>query len=174
MWHWKLNDDHEKEWACPPCPSKRCASFLSSVFGFELGLSRIVEIGAKSVISFARVSFELDKWHWRTIKYLLYTTRSFAHHFIATCEYWNWSYPLETLKPTKWVIFGQCDIEIVRVTLKDTIRHRLYTRQSFVHHLFAICKLKLGLSCRNTDTKVKLPIFWAVSPSNWTDDLEKQ
>ena len=98
MSHWKLNDGHEKQWACPLCPSKRCASFLSSVFGLELGLSRNVEIGTKSVISFTCVSFELDKWPRRTIEYLLYTTRSFVHHFTATCECWNWSYPLETRK----------------------------------------------------------------------------
>ena len=57
-----------------------------------------MEIRTKSVIFVTPVSFELDEWPWRTIEYLLYTTRSFVHHSIATFAFWNWSYALETLK----------------------------------------------------------------------------
>ena len=77
-WPWKTTRNvFYAPQSCPCC---------SSLFGLKLGLSKNSQKLWSNELFFTGVSFELDKWPWRTIGYLLYTPRSFVHHFIATCE----------------------------------------------------------------------------------------
>ena len=54
-----------------------------------------------------------------------------------------------------------------------TIGHLFYATSSFVHHFVAIGEFKLELQSGNAQFGSKSTIFWAVWPSNLTDDLEQ-
>ena len=45
------------------------------------------KFGSKSVIFLSRVTLKFDRWPWKTIGHLFYTTSSFVHHFIAIHEF---------------------------------------------------------------------------------------
>ena len=76
-----------------------------------------------------------------------------------------------------WVKFDDC---FSRVTLKfdwwswKTIGDLFYATLSFVHHFVPIFEFKLELQSGNAQFGSKSTTFWAVWPSNLTDDLEKQ
>ena len=54
---------------------------------FKLELqSGNAQFGSNSTIFFSHMTSKFDRWHWKTIGHLLYTTSSFVHHFIAIGE----------------------------------------------------------------------------------------
>ena len=54
--------------------------------------------------------------------------------------------------------FFLCDLEILQMTLKTT-GHLFYATSSFVHHLIAICEIKMKLQSGNTTFGSKSAIF---------------
>ena len=123
----------------------------------------------------AHVTLKFNGWPCKTIGHLFYTMSRFVHHFKSI----NW-----------WIQTGftvqkrSIQVEIgdmlSLVTLKfdgwpwKTIGHLFYATSSFVQHFVAIGVFKLELQSGNAAFGSKLTIFWAVWPSNLTDDLEKQ
>ena len=74
---------------------------------------------------FSRVTFEFDVWPWKTIGHLFYSTSSFVHHFVAIGEF---KLELQSGKPHLgdiWQFLEPCDLEIWRMTLKNTRAHLL-------------------------------------------------
>ena len=69
-----------------------------------------------------------------------------------------------------------CDLEIWRTTFKNNRAPLLcyIATSSFVQHFVAIGEFKLELQSGNAQFGSKSTIFWAVWPSDLTDDLEKQ
>ena len=99
----------------------------------------------KLVAVLSRMTLKIDKWHWKTIEHLFYTTSSFAPHLESIDEV--------KLKVTVWKgsilvkideFFVPRSLEISWMTLK-TIGHLFCTTLSFVQHLKAIGIFKLEL-----------------------------
>ena len=54
---------------------------------FKLELqSGNAKFGSKAIF-FSRVTFEFDRWPWKTLGHLFYVTSSFVHHFVAIGEF---------------------------------------------------------------------------------------
>ena len=80
--------------------------------------SRNAKFESKLVI-FSLVTSKFDRWHWKTIGHLFYTTSSFVHHFIPSVKP-KWSYSLETPNlGQNRRFFVPCDLDIWRMTLKN-------------------------------------------------------
>ena len=84
------------------------------------------------------MTFTFNRWPWKTIGHLFYTTLSFVHHFKAIGEF------------KRELQSGNVQFEVnFRVTSKfdrwpwKTIGHLFYATLSFVHHFKAIGEFKL-------------------------------
>ena len=112
---------------------------------------------------------------WMTSKnnraLLLYYVKLFASFQI----HWWIQTGFTVQKGSIWVEIGDM---LSRVTLKfdgwpwKTIGHLFYATSSFVQHFVPISEFKLELQSGNAQFGSKSMIFWAVWPSNLTDDLE--
>ena len=61
---------------------------FKSIGEFKLKLqSGNAQFGSKLAIFLSRVTLKFDRWHWKTIGHLFYTTSSFVHHFKAMGEF---------------------------------------------------------------------------------------
>ena len=121
----------------------------------------------------SHVTLKFDRWPWKTIGHLFYTTSSIVHHFKAMGEF-----KLE-VKSGNPQFGSKSAIFLSHVTLKfdgwpwKTIGHLFYTTSSFLRHFKAIGEFKLELQSRNAQFGSKSAIFCPVWPWNLTDDLEK-
>ena len=152
------------------CPSK--LPLLQLSLWFETGvIQKLTEIVIKWVIFFTGVSFELDKWPWRTIGYLLYTPRSFVHHFIATCELKLELSSRNAEIVAKLAVFGSRGLEIWRMTLK-IVGHLFHVNRSFVHHFTAICEFWKWSYLPENLKSGQIGYFWPAWHGNFADDLK--
>ena len=123
---------------------------------------------------FSRVTFKLDRWHWKTIGHLFYATPSFVHHFVPIGKF-----KLE-LQSGNAQFGSKSTIFLSRGTFKvdgwpwKTIGHLFYDTLSFVYHFVPIGEFKLEMQSGNAQSGSNSTIFRAVRPSNLTDDLENQ
>ena len=142
---------------------KLCASFQTGVTVW------IYSIKVKISICLSHVTLKFDRWPWKTIRHLFYTTLGSVHHFKAMGEF-----KLELQSRN-----SQFDFFLYRVTLqfngwpRKTIRHIFYTTLSTVHHFKACSEFKLELESASTQFGWKATIFCPVWPWNLMDDLEK-
>ena len=68
------------------CYLKLCTSFCSQ-WSIQTGVTvqkHLIRVKIGNYLS--HLSLEFDRWPWKTIGHLCYTTSSFVHHFIAICE----------------------------------------------------------------------------------------
>ena len=122
-----------------------------SEFKLELQ-SRNAQFGSKSKIFLSRVTLTFDRWPWKTIRYLFYTTVGFLHHFNAIGEF---KLELQSRNPqfgSKSVIFLSVWSCNLMKDLQKTIRHLFYTTSNFVHHFKAMGDW-IGLDLFNDDTR---------------------
>ena len=131
------------------CYFKCCASFHSHQW-IQTGVTvRKRPILVKSMISLSRVTLKFNKWPWKTIGHLIYTTSSFVHHFMAIGEF-----KLE-LQPGNIQFVSKSIIFLCRVPLKfggwpwKTVGHLSYAISTFVHHFITMCEFKLELRSGN-------------------------
>ena len=162
-WPWKTT--RNVFYAPQNCP------FCSSLFGLKLGLSKNSQKLWSNELFFTGVSFELDKWPWRTIGYLLYTPRSFVHHFIATCELKLELSSRNAEIVAKLAVFGSRGLEIWRMTLK-TVGHLFHVNRSFVHHFTAICEFWKWSYLPENLKSGQIGYFWPAWYRNFADDLK--
>ena len=75
-----------------------------------------------------------------------------------------------------WRVFVPGDLEIWRMTLKNSRAHLLYHISNFVHHFIAICEFKKELQSGNAKfiIRSKSATLCPVWPWNLAGDLEKQ
>ena len=152
---------------------KLCASFRSH-WWIQTGVTvRKLPIWVKFDDFFSRVTLQFDRWPWKTIGHLFYTTSSFVHHFVAIGEF-----KLELQSGNSQ--FGS-NLMIFRVVWPCNSTDDLENNRApfpyyckFVHHFVAICEFKLELQSGNAQFGSNSTIFGAVWPWNLTDDLEKQ
>ena len=128
------------------------------------------QFGSKLVIFLSRVTLKFDKWLWKTIGHLIYTTLSFVLHFKARGEFKLEVQSENTKFRSKSAIF------LSPVTLKfegwpwKSIGHLSYAALSFVCHFIAIGKFKLELQLGNAQIWVKIDNFFsAMWPWNLFD-----
>ena len=67
----------------------------------------------------SRVTLKFDRWPWKTIGQLFYSTSSFVHHFIAICEFKMELQSGNTKFGSNRRFFVPYDLEIWRMTLKN-------------------------------------------------------
>ena len=119
---------------------------------------------------------DLEIW-WMTQKNNLAPLPCYFKLFASFRNHWWIQTGVTVRKRQIWVIF---DDFFSCVTLKfdgwpsKTIGHLFYPISSFVYHFTPIGEFKLELQSGNAQFGSKSTIFWAVWPSNLTDDLEKQ
>ena len=87
MWPWNLMYDLENNRAPLLYYIKLCVSF--QIIGeFKLKLhSGNAQFGSKLAIFLCLVTWKFDRWPWKTIWHLFYTTSSFVHHFKSIGEF---------------------------------------------------------------------------------------
>ena len=106
----------------------------------------------------SRATLKFDRWPWKTIRLLFYTTSSFVHHFVAIGDI-----KLE-LQSGNAQLGVKIDDFLSRVTLKFDgwfwiIVHLFFASSSFVHHFVAIAEIKLVLQSGNVQFGSKSTIF---------------
>ena len=149
------------------CYFKLCASFRSHWWFQTWVTVRKRPIWVKTDDFLSRVTFKLDRWHWKTIGHLFYATWSFVHHFVPTGEF-----KLE-LQSGNAQFGSKSTVFFSRVTFKldgwpwNTIGHLFYDTLSFVHHFNAIGKFQLKLQSGNAQFGSKSTIVLAVWPWNF-------
>ena len=108
---------------------------------------------------FSPRDFEFDRWPWKAVRHLFYTTSNFVHHFKAIGEL-----KLE-LQPGNAQFRSKSAIFLSRVNLNvdgwhwKTIGDLFYTTPSFVHHFKAIGEFKLELQSEKAQFGPKSAIF---------------
>ena len=129
------------------------------------------ECDCPKVSTSAPTPLKFDRWPWKTIGHLFYTTSSFVHHFIVIGEF-----KLELQSRNRnW------DMNSVTMTLKfdggprKIIGHLFYTTSSIVHHFKSIVEFRLGLLSGNTQLRsiflYDLEISWMILRKNWAPPL---
>ena len=86
VWPQNLTDDLEKQYSdIFPATSNFVLHFIA-IYQFKMELqSGNSKFGLKLAIFLSRVTFKFDRWPWKTIGHLFYSTSSVVHHFIAIC-----------------------------------------------------------------------------------------
>ena len=119
------------------------------------------------------VTLKFDRWPWKTIGHLFYTTSSFVHLSNPSVNS-NWSYSPETLNlGQNGQFFFLCDLEIWWMTLENNRAPLLYYIK-LCTSFKSIGEFKLELQSGNAQFGSKSAVFCPVWPWNLTDDLEKQ
>ena len=140
---------------------KLCASFQSH------GLIQSgVTVRKRSILKnrhfLSRVTLKFDRWPWKTIGHLYYTTSSFVNHFEAKGEI---KLELHSGNPQ---VGSKSAIFVARVTLIldgwtwNTIGLLFYVASSSVHRSIAISEFKLELQSRNAQFGSESIIFCPV------------
>ena len=79
------------DWPRPVSRCRRQSNFeyrFKAMGEFKLELpSGNAQFGSKSAICLFRVTFQYDRWPWKTIGHPFYSTSSFVHHFKAMGEF---------------------------------------------------------------------------------------
>ena len=122
----------------------------------------------------SRVTVKFDGWPWKTIGHLFYATSSFVQHFVAIRNS-NWNYIPETSNLSQIRRFLEpCDLEIWRMTLKNSRAPLLWYLNLCASFHTHWRKFKLELQSGTPQPGSNSTIFRAVWPCNLTDDLQKQ
>ena len=118
---------------------KLCASFCSHLW-IRTGVTvRKLRIWVKIGHFLSRATLIFDRWPWKTIGHLSYSTSSFVHHFVAIGEFELELQSRNAKFGSKSVIFVPCDLEIWRMTLKNNRAFFLcYASSGSVHHFVAL------------------------------------
>ena len=170
IWHMSFKNNR----ALLLCSFKHCVSFYSLLWNQNKVTVREHQIWVKICNFLSRVTLKFDRWPWKTIGHLFFTTLSLVHHFIAICEFKMELQSRNAQFGSKLAIF------LSYVTLKfdewpwKTTGHLFYATSSFVHHLIAICGFKKELQSGNAKFGSKSAIFLSMWPWNLTNDFEKQ
>ena len=118
---------------------------------------------------------DLDIW-WMTLKNKRAPILCYFKFCASFCSHWWIQIGVTARKRPIWVkiddFFSRLTFKLDRWPWK-TIGHLFYATSSFVHHFLPIGEFKLELQSGNAQFRSKSSIFWAVWPSNLTDDLEK-
>ena len=131
------------------CCFKLCASFHSHQWIQTRVTVRKSPIWVKMDVFLSHVTLKFDRWPWKTIGHLFYTTSSFVHHFVAIGEFKLEFKSRNTKFGSKSIIIFSC------VTLKfdgwpwKTIGHLSQATSSSVHDFINISEFKLELWSRN-------------------------
>ena len=108
-----------------PSYIKLCASFQSHQW-IQTGVTvRKRSIWVKIGDFLSRVTLKFDGWPWKTIGHLSYVALSFVHHFIAIGEFKLKLQSGNAQFGSNWRFIVTCDLEILRMTLKNTRAHLL-------------------------------------------------
>ena len=103
--------------------------------------SRNTQLGSKSVL-LSRVTLKFDKWHWKTIRHILYITSSFVHHFKAISGF---KLELQSGNAPNRFKIGK-DLSLVAFKFDGrpwkTTGHVSYADSSFVNYFIAISEFK--------------------------------
>ena len=94
------------------------------------------------------MTLKLGGWPWKTIEHLCFAVSSFVQHFIAIGEFQLELQSGNAQFGSNSTILEPCDIEIWRMTLKNTMA-LYYATSSSVHHFVAIGEFKLELQSGN-------------------------
>ena len=116
---------------------------------FKLELqSGHVKFRTKLVDILSCLTLKLDRWPWKTIGHLSYSTSSFVYHFIAIGEI-----TLELQSGNAQVgsklanflspVTLRFDVWLWKNKQKKTIEQLSYATSSFVHYFITICEFKL-------------------------------
>ena len=89
------------------------------------------------------MTFTFNRWPWKTIRHLFYTTLSFVHHFKAIGEFKRELQSGNAQFGSKLVISCSMWPRNLIDDLEKKIGHLFYATLSFVHHFKAIGEFKL-------------------------------
>ena len=131
IWPWNLMDDLKKQKKTKRAPLlhyvKLCALFQIHRWIQIAVTVRKSSIRVKIGEFLSRVTLTFDRWPWRTIEHLFYTTPSSVHNFKAMGEFKLELRSGNTQFWSKSVIFlVPCDLEIWWMTLKNNRAHLLF------------------------------------------------
>ena len=91
--------------------------------------SRNSQFGSKSVNFWARVTLTFDRWPWKSLGNLIYSTSSFVHHFIAIC-----GFKLELQSGN-----AQIGAKLVLTFLRGLIQSKFISITSTIEEIEAFC-----------------------------------
>ena len=93
----------------------------------------------------SHVNMKFDGWPWKTIGHLSFAVSSSVQHFIAIEEFKLELQSGNAQLGSNSTIFRAGRPWNLTDDLEKTIGHLFYATSSFLHHLVAICELKLEL-----------------------------
>ena len=116
------------------CYLKLCASFCSQR-SIQTGVTVQKHLIPVKIHNFSsRLTQKFERWPWKTIGHLFYTTSSFVHHFIAICEFklalqsWN------AQTGSKLAVFLAATKQLYE-WFSSSVRHTFFTMfPSLYHH----------------------------------------
>ena len=104
--------------------------------------------------------FKFDGWPWNIIGHYFFTTSSFVHHFKSISEFKLEWHSGNAQFGWKSAIFVPCDLEILRMTLKNN-RAPILCCFKLGHHFIAINEFKLKIQSGNAQFRSKSKIFFS-------------
>ena len=124
IWWMTLKNDNAPLLCC----FKLCASFHSHqrIQTRVTVRKRPIWVKIDGVFFLSRVSLKFDRWPWKTIRHLFYTTSSCVHHFKAMDEFKLELQSRNAQFESKSAFFVPCELEIWRMTLKNNRAPLLY------------------------------------------------
>ena len=133
-----------------------------SISEFKLELqSGNAQFGSKSAIVFARVTLKFDRWHWKTIGHLLYTTLSLCIIWRPSVNSsWSCSPEMPNLGQNRR-FFVPCDHEIWQMTLKNNRAPLLCCFNSFCASFRSHHWIQTGVTVRKHPIWVKIVDFFS-------------